>query len=581
MRQWRGNGRCHRCAGSLLARERRIGRRWRHVAEILATTGPAKQEDRYSNVVGLERPAPNTEFSGADGNSAFVLFLNEVALVEGDDPEQERKQREGAESNGVGAGAASKPPDDQAHDGPRLEGTGVRYGFRDRLRHGASPWKDTAEYVVEEGRLMCVNGHRGSWWAYRCPTPSMSRGQVVGMVGRSEAVNVRISSGGGGFVTRMLAHSGTAIHGVNLSPSARSTTTLPPTPPSWSSSGTRVPAVPTQASTPPPFLKRGRSPAYGLFAATSPATASTAPSPWGTPSSWVAPPSHSSTAQPPVMATPRVACTASSGMTAAVTPAPSTATGKTAVAAPKMVGGFVGWAPTNDGTSGPAPLAAPAVCNPPATASIGGAHTPVAGGIRGSTATATATAGPNPSPASRPASDAAASLAVSASSASSEIGSAHVDVLADMLSSTLKIENTTSPQVTAASDASRKAFDNLMEVDTNADTDATAMMAQALALKMAGLSLKGVGGSKGDHTPSTEEVSAESAFVRAMRAAKEEQSRERLANMMQADPMDIEPDWMDVEEQSTEGLATMIQGDPMDIEPDWMDVDPDWMEVDG
>eukprot|EP00752_Nemacystus_decipiens_P017223 g15429.t2 len=543
---------------------------------------------------------------------ALVSFLNEVALVEGDDPEQERKQREGAESNGVGAGAASKPPDDQAHDGPRLEGTGVRYGFRDRLRHGASPWKDTAEYVVEEGRLMCVNGHRGSWWAYRCPTPSMSRGQVVGMVGRSEAVNVRIFSEGGGFVTRMLAHSGrfhyqvpgrngeyesggkrhrggrattssqyTAIHGVNLSPSARSTTTLPPTPPSWSSSGTRVPAVPTQASTPPPFLKRGRSPAYGLFAATSPATASTAPSPWGTPSSWVAPPSHSSTAQPPVMATPRVACTASSGMTPAVTPAPSTATGKTAVAAPKMVGGFVGWAPTNDGTPGPAPLAAPAVCNPPATASIGGAHTPVAGGIRGSTATATATAGPNPSPASRPASDAAASLAVSASSASSEIGSAHVDVLADMLSSTLKIEHTTSPQVTAASDASRKAFDNLMEVDTNADTDATAMMAQALALKMAGLSLKGVGGNKGDHTPSTEEVSAESAFVRAMRAAKEEQSRERLAKMMQADPMDIEPDWMDVEDQSTEGLAKMIQGDPTDIEPDWMDVDPDWMEVDG
>eukprot|EP00752_Nemacystus_decipiens_P017222 g15429.t1 len=534
---------------------------------------------------------------------ALVSFLNEVALVEGDDPEQERKQREGAESNGVGAGAASKPPDDQAHDGPRLEGTGVRYGFRDRLRHGASPWKDTAEYVVEEGRLMCVNGHRGSWWAYRCPTPSMSRGQVVGMVGRSEAVNVRISSGGGGFRFHYQVpgrngeyesggkrHRGgrattssqyTAIHGVNLSPSARSTTTLPPTPPSWSSSGTRVPAVPTQASTPPPFLKRGRSPAYGLFAATSPATASTAPSPWGTPSSWVAPPSHSSTAQPPVMATPRVACTASSGMTPAVTPAPSTATGKTAVAAPKMVGGFVGWAPTNDGTPGPAPLAAPAVCNPPATASIGGAHTPVAGGIRGSTATATATAGPNPSPASRPASDAAASLAVSASSASSEIGSAHVDVLADMLSSTLKIEHTTSPQVTAASDASRKAFDNLMEVDTNADTDATAMMAQALALKMAGLSLKGVGGNKGDHTPSTEEVSAESAFVRAMRAAKEEQSRERLAKMMQADPMDIEPDWMDVEDQSTEGLAKMIQGDPTDIEPDWMDVDPDWMEVDG
>eukprot|EP00752_Nemacystus_decipiens_P017345 g15541.t1 len=192
-------------------RQQQQQRLMRHVAEILATTGPAKQEDRYSNVVGLERPAPNTEFSGADGNSAFVLFLNEVALVEGDDPEQERKQREGAESNGVGAGAASKPPDDQAHDGPRLEGTGVRYGFRDRLRHGASPWKDTAEYVVEEGRLMCVNGHRGSWWAYRCPTPSMSRGQVVGMVGRSEAVNVRISSGGGGFVTRMLAHSGVGI----------------------------------------------------------------------------------------------------------------------------------------------------------------------------------------------------------------------------------------------------------------------------------------------------------------------------------------------------------------------------------
>eukprot|EP00752_Nemacystus_decipiens_P008619 g7698.t1 len=109
MRQRLGNGRCRRRARSLLAGERWIGRRWRHVAEILATTGPPEGKGRWQNVVELDRAASNTKFSGADGNSALraCVVPERVALVDGDNPEEERKQREEAESNG--AGAASEP----------------------------------------------------------------------------------------------------------------------------------------------------------------------------------------------------------------------------------------------------------------------------------------------------------------------------------------------------------------------------------------------------------------------------------------------------------------------------------------
>eukprot|EP00752_Nemacystus_decipiens_P014944 g13303.t1 len=80
----------------------------RHVAEILATTSPAEGEDRWPSVVELERAASNTKLSGVAGNGALVLLLREVALIEGDDPEEERKQHEEAESNGAGAASELK-----------------------------------------------------------------------------------------------------------------------------------------------------------------------------------------------------------------------------------------------------------------------------------------------------------------------------------------------------------------------------------------------------------------------------------------------------------------------------------------
>lgn len=46
--------------------------------ETLATTGPAEGEDRWQNVVELERAASNPKFSGVAGEGALVSFLNEV-----------------------------------------------------------------------------------------------------------------------------------------------------------------------------------------------------------------------------------------------------------------------------------------------------------------------------------------------------------------------------------------------------------------------------------------------------------------------------------------------------------------------
>ena len=46
----------------------------------------------------LERAASNPKFAGIAGEGALLSFLNEVALMSGDDMGQERKQREEAEA---------------------------------------------------------------------------------------------------------------------------------------------------------------------------------------------------------------------------------------------------------------------------------------------------------------------------------------------------------------------------------------------------------------------------------------------------------------------------------------------------
>lgn len=51
---------------------------FRRVMETLSTAGPAEREDRWQNVVDLERAASNPKFSGAAGEGALVSYLIEV-----------------------------------------------------------------------------------------------------------------------------------------------------------------------------------------------------------------------------------------------------------------------------------------------------------------------------------------------------------------------------------------------------------------------------------------------------------------------------------------------------------------------
>lgn len=58
----------------------------------------AEGEDRWQNVLELERAASNPKFSGVADDGALESFLNEIALMGGDDIEDERKKREEEEA---------------------------------------------------------------------------------------------------------------------------------------------------------------------------------------------------------------------------------------------------------------------------------------------------------------------------------------------------------------------------------------------------------------------------------------------------------------------------------------------------
>eukprot|EP00752_Nemacystus_decipiens_P014939 g13298.t1 len=131
----------------------------KHVTETLATTGPAEGEDRWQNVVELERAASNPKFSGVAGNGALVLFLNEVALVGGDDPKQERKQREEAEAGGAGVetGQPAKPSMIQLMTVHASKGLEFDTVFVTGCEEGTFPMKNTTDDLMdEERRLMYV-----------------------------------------------------------------------------------------------------------------------------------------------------------------------------------------------------------------------------------------------------------------------------------------------------------------------------------------------------------------------------------------------------------------------------------------
>lgn len=65
----------------------------RYVTQNLNATA-AEGLDRWQNVLELKRAAANEKFSGVAGGGALDTFLNEVALLSGDETIEGRKQRE-------------------------------------------------------------------------------------------------------------------------------------------------------------------------------------------------------------------------------------------------------------------------------------------------------------------------------------------------------------------------------------------------------------------------------------------------------------------------------------------------------
>ncbi|CAN0485047.1 unnamed protein product, partial [Hapterophycus canaliculatus] len=100
--------------------------------------GPAEGEDRWQNVLELERAASNPKFAGVAGEGALVSFLNEVALGAGGE-----------------AAAATKAPMIQLMTVHASKGLEFDTVFVAGCEEGTFPMKDTTDDVVdEEMRLM-------------------------------------------------------------------------------------------------------------------------------------------------------------------------------------------------------------------------------------------------------------------------------------------------------------------------------------------------------------------------------------------------------------------------------------------
>lgn len=130
------------------------------MTEKLSTTGPAEGKDRWQNVIELERAASNPKFAGVAGAGALESFLNDVALMGGDDVEQARKQREEEEA-AAGRGvniptpAAAKPPMIQLMTIHASKGLEFDTVFLTGLEQGTFPMERIAdEELDEERRLM-------------------------------------------------------------------------------------------------------------------------------------------------------------------------------------------------------------------------------------------------------------------------------------------------------------------------------------------------------------------------------------------------------------------------------------------
>lgn len=136
---------------------------------------------------------------------------------------------------------------------------------------------------------------------------------------------------------------------------------------------------------------------------------------------------------------------------------------------------------------------------------------------------------------------------VAATSSARHDGSAQVDVLGELLSSTLTIDHRIPLSASFASVAARKAFDSLMDVDPSSSPGTDEMLSDALALKIGCLTLDDASGQEESDGRYADKVKAESALARAIGTIKREQSEALRARSMdvdddEADPMEVQGD---------------------------------------
>eukprot|EP00903_Cladosiphon_okamuranus_P018117 g16672.t1 len=274
---------------------------------------------------------------------------------------------------------------------------------------------------------------------------------------------------------------------------------------------------------------------------------------------------------------------ASSGVSTVARPAsarPAGAAAGAAIAAAKVAAGLLRWAPGSSDTCAPVPV----VVTPAAVS-------PQASTAEAATAATAATApsmpwlaagGPVPAIAQAEGTGRQAPLIPAATVTATNIrpgaaaevpassehhgGSAHVEVVSELLSSTLTVGDHTPLSAAFALIRSRSRLDAPMDVDSSFPSDAAEMLSTALALKL-GFLMPDDDGGDDDDDRRTMSVGVDSAFVRAMDLMTREQSEAIMARYMEVE--EEESHLMDVEDE--------IKIDRVDVEPEAIDK----MEVEG
>lgn len=121
--------------------------------------------DRWQNVLELERAVANAKFAGNAADGALEAFLNEATLMSGDDVSYGLRWQEG-EHESAGAGAepgvvSTRPPVIQLMTCHKSKGLEFNTVFLTGVEEGTFPPKGKADGELdEERRLMCVLGGR-------------------------------------------------------------------------------------------------------------------------------------------------------------------------------------------------------------------------------------------------------------------------------------------------------------------------------------------------------------------------------------------------------------------------------------